>query len=107
MGVQLEKQAAPMDRTRCVRFATMPVGRLVLGIGLVGLPGFGRSLLNQEGGQHDISRHLEELALPVFEYGRDEMAAGQVREEVDIGEFMQAELPSMGSPASKRLADEG
>ncbi|MNS50354.1 hypothetical protein D3C72_829990 [compost metagenome] len=44
----------------------------------LGVPGFRRTLLDQEGGQDHIGRHLQELALPVLEDGRQEWSAAEV-----------------------------
>ena len=39
-----------------------------------------RAALEQESGQHDVHRHLEELALPIFEHRRDERRVAQIGE---------------------------
>jgi hypothetical protein len=57
--------------------------------------------------QKHVRRYLEEFAFPVLKGRRDEMAAGQVGEKFDRGQFMQAELLDIGLPACQGLADEG
>jgi hypothetical protein len=81
--------------------------RLILGVVLIRLLGLRGPLLEQEDGEQHVGRHLEELAFPVLEHRRDEVAAGQIGQETDGREFMQAQFLGLGSPSRERLADKG
>ena len=105
--IELQQQAAAVDWPGASGSSALVRRSFVLGVVLVGLLGLRRALLEQEHGQQDVGRHLEELALPVLEHRRDEVAAGQVIQKADRGQTMQAEFLGIGPPACQCLANEG
>src|SRR5689334_22144501 len=103
MRVELQQQAAAMNGPRCIRIAAMGGGRLVLRVRLIRLLGFRGAFLKQKDRKQNVSRHLEELALPVLEHGRDEMAASEIGQKVDGGSVVKTEVLDMGPPSGQRL----
>ena len=73
---------------------------------LVGVGRFGRTALEQESGQDDIGRHLQELAFPIFEQGRQEQGIGEEGEGGDRILAMLGELGIVVRDPGQPLADQ-
>ncbi|OJU83585.1 MAG: hypothetical protein BGO06_26745 [Shinella sp. 65-6] len=107
IGIERARHAAMAHRKRRIRVVGMARGVLVFLRLLVGIARFRRAALEQEGGQHDIGRHLQELAFPVLEDGGQEMAADEVAGERHRGKVVAGKVLVMDGEAGEQHSGQG
>jgi hypothetical protein len=72
---------------------------------VVGIARLGRAFLDQHRGQDDIGRHLQELALPILEHGRDEFGIERIGRQRQSRPAVPGQLLVLDHPARDPLAD--